>query len=373
MNTWIHEHPDWPHFKWDDQKITPKLIDLRHKQGYLLGRMDSLGFNLKQDANLQVLIKDVITTSAIEGERLDKFEVRSSISRRLGLDVGGLTPSSFEVDGVVEMMLDATQNAFEPLTNQRLFDWQKALFPARRSGMIALTFDSWRPKQSGKMQVVSGAFGMQTVHYEAPEADRLEDEMDYFIQWFNSSLSIDPVLKAAIAHFWFVSIHPFEDGNGRIARALSDMTLARADGIQYRFYSVSSQIQMERKDYYLQLESQQRATPDITEWLLWFLGCMERSIDNADETLNHILYKADLWKLIRQESINERQETVLNRMMDPHFKGFMNTSKYAKLAKCSTDTALRDIQQLKSRGILIQNTAGGRSTSYRLPDSLDEG
>lgn len=369
---WIHEHPDWPAFTWDAEALASKLADLRHRQGRLLGRMEGLGFELKREANLSALTDDVVKSAAIEGENLDPEEVRSSIARRLGMDVAGLVPASRDVEGIVEMMLDATQQFSKPLTKTRLFDWHGALFPTGRSGMRRIAVGGWRAIDAGPMRVVSGPIGKQKIHFEAPGADRLEKEMQAFLKWFGNNHDIDPVIKAGIAHLWFVTIHPFEDGNGRIARAIGDMALARADGAPERFYSLSSQIEAERKHYYAQLEKQQRGTPDITEWLSWFLDCLGRAIANAETTLGKVLFKARLWDAINQRPVNDRQRLIINRMLEDDFEGFMNTSKYAKLTKCSNDTALRDIQALKERGILIQNPGGGRSTSYRLPDREGE-
>ncbi|MBW7875816.1 MAG: Fic family protein [Candidatus Cloacimonetes bacterium] len=363
---WIHEHQNWPNFTWDAQTLAFKLADIRHRQGRLLGRMESLGFALKREASLSTLTSDVVKSSAIEGENLDAKEVRSSIARRLGIDIAGLIPASRDIEGIVEMMLNATQQFFEPLTRDRLFGWHAALFPTGRSGIHKITVGGWRTMDTGPMQVVSGPVGKENVHFEAPGAERLENEMQAFFTWFNNNHVIDPVIKAGIAHLWFVTIHPFEDGNGRIARAIGDMALARADGTKDRFYSLSSQIESERKQYYDQLEAQQHATPDITDWLLWFLDCLGRTIANAEKTLGHVLFKAQLWDTIHQKPVNDRQRSVINRMLEDDFEGFMNTSKYARLAKCSNDTALRDMQELKERGILIQNPGGGRSTSYRL-------
>lgn len=365
---WIHNHKNWPNFNWDTEKLASNLADIRYRQGLLLGKMKGLGFALKSEANLNTLTNDVIKSSAIEGENLNPIEVRSSIARRLGLDIAGLVPSSRNVDGVVELMLDATQNYAIPLSKERLFGWQSALFPTGRSGLNRITIGKWRTAESGPMQVVSGPIGRENVHYEAPNANRLEKEMKLFIKRFNSTQdNVDPVLRAGIAHFWFITIHPFEDGNGRIARAIADMSLARADGIPERFYSLSTQIESERKGYYQILETQQRGTPDITNWLEWFIECIGRSITGAEKSLSTVLFKSRLWEEINQQPpVNERQRLIVNRMLDDGFEGFMNTSKYAKLAKCSTDTALRDIQTLKERGILIQNPGGGRSTSYRL-------
>ena len=368
---WVHEHQNWPSFTWDAQALTSKLADIRHRQGRLLGRMEGLGFDLKLEASLNTLTNDVVKSSAIEGKNLSPEEVRSSIARRLGIDIAGLIPASRDVEGIVEMMLDATQKFSKPLTKERLFDWHAALFPTGRSGMHKIIVGSWRSIGAGPMQVVSGPIGKEKIHFEAPSADRLEKEMQAFLTWFSNGDDIDPVLKAGIAHFWFVTIHPFEDGNGRIARAIGDMALARADGTQDRFYSLSSQIEAERKHYYDQLEKQQRATLNITDWLAWFLNCLGRAISSAETTLGSVLFKARLWDNIRQRPVNERQRLIINRMLEDDFEGFMNTSKYAKLAKCSNDTALRDIQELKEREIFIQNPGGGRSTSYRLQAQED--
>jgi len=368
IGMWIHERQNWPNFIWDVEVLATRLADIRHRQGRLLGRMEGLGFELKREASLSTLANDVVKSSAIEGESLNLEEVRSSIARRLGIDIVGLVPANREVDGIVEMMLDATQRFSKPLTKVRLLDWHAALFPTGRSGMHKITIGGWRTIDAGPMQVVSGPIGREKVHFEAPRADRLEREMETFLAWFAVGSDIDPVIRAGIAHLWFVTIHPFEDGNGRIARAIGDMALARADGTKNRFYSLSSQIEAERKHYYDQLERQQRATPDITGWLSWFLDCLDRAITNAETTLGNVLFKAKLWDTINQKPVNDRQRLIINRMLEDDFEGFMNTSKYGKLAKCSGDSALRDIRELKERGIFIQNPGGGRSTSYRLPD-----
>ncbi len=365
---WIHEHQNWPDFTWGAETLASKLADIRHRQGRLLGRMEGFGFELKREASLSTLTNDVVKSSAIEGENLNPEEVRSSIARRLGIDIAGLIQASRDVEGIVEMMLDATQQFSKPLTKDRLFDWHAALFPTGRSGMHKITVGGWRTIDAGPMQVVSGSIGKEKVHFEAPSAERLEKEMKAFLAWLGGEDDTDPVIRAGIAHLWFVTIHPFEDGNGRIARAIGDMALARADGTQDRFYSLSSRIEAERKQYYDQLEAQQRATPDITEWLSWFLDCLGRAISNAETTLGDVLFKAQLWDMINQKLVNDRQRLIISRMLEDDFESFMNTSKYAKLAKCSNDTALRDIQELKERDIFIQNPGGGRSTSYRLPD-----
>ena len=364
---WIHEHQNWPEFTWNAEAIASKLADIRHRQGRLLGRMEGLGFELKREATLSTMTDDVVKSSAIEGEYLNPEEVRSSIAGRLGIDIAGSIPANQDVEGIVEMMLDATQQFSKPLTKDRLFDWHAAMFPTGRSGMKKITVGGWRTIDAGLMQVVSCPIGKERVHFEAPSADRLEKEMQVFLAWFEGGDGIDPVIKAGIAHLWFVTIHPFEDGNGRIARAIGDTALSRADGTRDRFYSLSSQIEAERKDYYDQLEKQQRATPDITDWLLWFLDCLGRAIASAETTLRNVLFKAQLWDTINEKPVNVRQRLIINRMLEDDFEGYISTSKYAKLAKCSNDTALRDIQKLKERGIFIQNPGGGRSTSYRLP------
>ena len=364
---YIHEKPGWPDLTWDSDQLAATLAAVRHKQGRLLGKMEALGFDLRTEASLAVLTTDVVKSSAIEGETLNPEEVRSSIARRLGLDVAGLPRASRDVEGIVEMMLDATDNFKAELTKDRLFAWHSSLFPTGRSGMTRIAVGEWRPKEAGEMQVVSGPIGREKLHFEAPDAERLESEMERFIEWFNAPPSMDPVLKAGIAHFWFVTIHPFEDGNGRMARAIADMSLARADGTKDRFYSMSSQIEAERKEYYQNLETAQRDDVNITRWLAWFLECLGCAINGADQGLAAVLNKAKLWQRINLRPVNERQRLVINRMLDG-FTGFLNTSKYAKLAKCSPDTALRDIRELLDRGILVQNSAGGRSTSYRLAE-----
>lgn len=365
--SYIHENQDWPDLKWAEAKLSLLLADVRHRQGRLLGKMEGLGFRLRAEANLTTLTADVIKSSAIEGQQLDAEQVRSSIARRLGLDVGGTAPSSRDVDGVVEMMLDATQRYAEPLTAERLFGWHASLFPTGRSGMQRITVGAWRPIEAGPMQVVSGAMGREQVHFEAPSAERLEHEMATFLEWFGGGSEVDPVLKAGIAHFRFVTIHPFEDGNGRIGRAIADMALARADGTRERFYSMSAQIEAERKQYYDILEQSQKGSVDITLWLEWFLVCLRRAVDGAEGNLAGILRKARLWEQINLEPVNERQRVVINRLLDG-FDGKLSTSKYAKLAKCSNDTALRDIKILLERGLFTQEAGGGRSTSYRLSE-----
>jgi Fic family protein len=363
----IHENPEWPRFKWDDAKLSPLLANIRHRQGRLLGRMEGLGFQLRVEASLTTLTADVVKSSAIEGEQLDAEAVRSSIARRLGLDVGGAPPASRDIEGIVEMMLDATQKYDQALTAERLFGWHAALFPTGRTGMRRITVGAWRPEEAGPMQVVSGPMGRERVHFEAPSADRLQQEMTAFLHWFRASNGIDPVLKAGVAHFWFVTIHPFEDGNGRIGRAIADMALARAEGTAERFYSMSAQIEAERKEYYLHLERSQRGGVDITSWLEWFLGCLGRAVAGAETEFASVLRKAKVWERINAQPVNDRQRKIINKLLDG-FDGKLSTSKYAKLAKCSEDTALRDIKILIDRGVLIQDEGGGRSTSYRLVD-----
>ena len=367
---YIHERKDWPDFTWDHAAITPLLTDVRHTQGRLLGKMEGLGFHLREEATLATLTQDVIKTSEIEGHKLDTQQVRSSIARRMGIEIAALPQLDRSVEGIVEVMLDATRHHQKPLDQDRLLGWHAALFPTGRSGMRKITVGGWRTDAPGPMQVVSGAFGREKVHYEAPPHDRLNAEMTRFLAWLNAGPATDPVLTSALAHFWFVTIHPFEDGNGRIARAIADMALARADGTKDRFYSMSSQIESERKNYYLKLESAQRGDVNITDWLDWFLGCLDRTIGGADQTLGTVLNKSRLWQRINLRPVNERQRLVINRMLNG-FEGFLSTSKYAKLAKCSTDTALRDVRELLRRVILVQNSSGGRSTSYRLGDPDD--
>lgn len=367
----IHESSEWPRLKWDDAKLSQLLAEVRHRQGRLLGRMEGLGFRLRAEATLTSLTSEVIKSSAIEGERLDAVEVRSSVARWLGMDVEATKTAGRDVEGAVEIMLDATQNFATPLTEERLFDWHAGLFPTGRSGMSKITVGAWRPLAAGAMQVVSGPIGKETVHFEAPAADRLALEMHRFLDWFAQDIAIDPVLKAGVAHFWFVTVHPFEDGNGRIGRAIMDMALARAEAMPERFYSMSAQIESERKEYYLRLERGQRGDTDITDWLTWFLECLGRAINGADEALSNVLRKARIWERINEAPVNDRQRKVIHRLLDG-FEGKLTTSKYAKLTKCSSDSALRDIKALLERGVLIQDDGGGgRNTSYRLVSQED--
>jgi Fic family protein len=365
----IHELKDWPQFHWDTDRLAGPLALVRHRQGRLIGRMESLGFNLRQEAILRTLTADVLKSSEIEGEKLEADQVRSSIARRLGMDIGALKPADRHVEGVVEMILDATGHYDQPLTPERLFGWHAALFPTGRSGMRKIRVGAWRDDGTGPMEVVSGAIGNERVYFTAPPAAHLEREMTAFLDWFNKPADIDEVLKAGLSHLWFVTIHPFDDGNGRIARAIADMSLARSEKSPQRFYSMSMQIRQEHPAYYDILERTQKGTMDITPWIDWFLDCLGRAIDGAQTTLGTVLAKARFWESVRGVSLNERQTLVLNRLLDG-FEGKLTTSKYAKLTKSSQDTALRDILPLVERGILVRGPEGGRSTSYALADRL---
>ncbi|MCH7613883.1 MAG: Fic family protein [Candidatus Marinimicrobia bacterium] len=373
MKMYIHQHDNWPNFTWDSEKLLPILGEVRSLQGKLVGSMESLGFELQNEANLETLTLDVTKSTEIEGEILNPEQVRSSIARRLGMDISGLIPSDRNVDGVVDMMIDATQNFDEPLTKQRLFDWHFALFPTGRSGMNKIIVGKWRDDSTGPMQVVSGAIGKEKVHYQAPEALQVEQEISEFLKWFSEKENIDLVIKAGIAHLWFVTIHPFEDGNGRIARAIADMFLARADGIAQRFYSMSSQIHQERKEYYNILEKTQKGDLDITQWLKWFLNCLMNALTSSDKVLGKVLYKHKFWIKNALKIQNDRQKIMMNKLLDG-FDGKLTSSKWAKITKCSPDTALRDIQDLINKHILSKTESGGRSTSYKLVkiDESDE-
>ena len=362
---YIHERSEWPAFRWDSEGISRRLVEVRHRQGRLIGRMEGLGFQLRTEAVLDTLTEDVLKSSEIEGEKLDRGQVRSSIARRLGIDVGGLTPADRDVEGVVEMMLDATQHYDGLLTAQRLFDWHAALFPTGRSGMSRINVGAWRDDKKGPMQVVSGPIGKEHVHYEAPVAGRLRGEMKKFLDWFEKERSTDLVLKAGVAHLWFVTIHPFDDGNGRIARAIADMVLARSERSPQRFYSMSAQIRRERKSYYEMLEATQKGDLDITRWLEWFLACLGRAFEHAETILSAVLGKARFWDRFLGTEFNERQRSMINRLLNG-LEGKLTSSKWAKLVKCSQDTALRDIEDLIRKGVLAKDSAGGRSTSYSL-------
>lgn len=363
---YIHEQLNWPDLHWDAAKLAGPLAEVRHLQGRQIGRMQSLGFQLREEAALQMLTQDVVKTSEIEDENLDTLQVRSSIARRMGLDAGGLPTVDRNVEGIVEVMFDAT-NAYDlPLTAERLFGWHAALFPTGRSGPQRITAGGWRKDANGPMQVISGPYGgRETVHFEAPAHERLEGEMARFLEWFNTPSPTDPVIRSALAHFWFVTLHPFEDGNGRIARAIADSVLARSERSPQRFYSMSSQIQQERKAYYDVLEWSQKGSLDVTTWIEWFLGCLQRAIQASEGTLQSILTKARFWETHAGQPINSRQRLLLNRLL-AGFEGKLTSSKWALIAKCSQDTALRDIGDLVELGMLVRQEAGGRSTSYQL-------
>ena len=362
---YIWARSGWPAFTVAEQTLSKRLATVSREQGRLLGQMGALGFDLRSEAHLRTVTEDVVKSSEIEGEKLNSDQVQSSIARRLGLEVGGLIPSARDVDGIVELMLDATGGYEKPLTRDRLFDWHAALFPTGRSGMHKMTTGAWRTDNSGPMQVVSGPVGRQKVHYEAPPAARVPHEMEQFLQWFSAPGDSDPLLVAGLAHLWFVTIHPFEDGNGRIARAIADMALARSEKTPQRFYSMSAQICRERSVYYLTLERTQKGQLDVTQWQEWFLNCLQRAIEGAQETLGTVLDKAHFWGRFAREPLNERQIKVLNSLLDG-FEGKLTTSKWAKIAKCSQDTAYRDILDLVARGALQKNASAGRSTSYSL-------
>ncbi len=364
---YVWEIKEWPEFYWDEKQLIGLLSAVSREQGRLLGKMEVLGFELRSEAHLQTLTEDVVQSSEIEGEYLEPQQVRSSIARRLGMDVAGMIPADRNVEGIVEMMLDATGQCTQPLTEERLFAWHASLFPTGRSGMSRIRVGCWRDDHDGPMQVVSGPVGREKVHYEALPAESVQSEMEKFLQWFEQPGEMDPLLVAGLAHLWFLTIHPFEDGNGRIARAIADMALARSEKEDQRFYSMSAQIRLEHKDYYDILEWTQKGELDVTKWQMWFLGCLGRAIDGARETLGEVLQKARFWERFATEALNERQIKVLNRLLDG-FDGKLTTSKWAKIAKCSQDTAYRDILSLIERGALQKDPGGGRSTSYSLTE-----
>ena len=365
MGKYIYQHKNWTQFTWDDKQISVLLAQVRNLQGRLLGRMSTLGFDLQIKATLETITLDVLKSSEIEGEKLNRAQVRSSLARRLGLEMAGLVPSSRNIDGVVEMMLDATQKYNQLLTQERIFGWHNALFPSGYSGAYKIDVACYR---KGEMQVVSGAFGKEKIHYEAVEKEKVKPKMDVFLKWLNTENDkLDSVIKAAIAHFWFVTIHPFDDGNGRIARAIGDMLLARSDESKQRFYSMSAQINKERKKYYNILEKTQHSSDsDITWWLEWFLNCLKNALLASEKTLQSVLKKADFWTHNAETAFNERQINMLNKILDGDFRGKLQSSKWAKICKCSQDTAIRDIKDLIAKGILQQEQGGGRSTNYEL-------
>lgn len=362
---YIYEQLNWPIFEWNSEMLLPLLSMVRNRQGKLIGKMGMLGFELRSEANLEILTQEIIKSTEIEGEALDKEQVRSSIARKLGLDISGLIYSERHVDGIVDLMIDATKNYDKELTKERLFSWHSALFPNGRSGLYRIIAGQWRDDSTGPMLVVSGALGKEKVHYQAPPALQIENEMTLFFEWFNRENKTDLVLKAAIAHLWFVTIHPFEDGNGRISRALSDMLLSQSDEQSYRFYSMSTQICKERNSYYEILENTQKGEMNITSYLEWFLNSLLNAIEYSDVILEKIIYKHYFWMKNSNFNLNNRQIKILNMLMDD-FNGVLNTTKWAKIGKCSQDTALRDIQDLIEKGILIKSDGGGRSTKYEL-------
>ncbi len=361
---YFHQKDEWPNFKWDTETLINYLSEARELQGKLLANMSSLGFELQDEAILQTITDDVVKSSEIEGELLNSDEVRSSVAKRLGIEISGLPNSSRDVDGIVEVMLDATQNYSTPLTKERLFGWHAALFPTGRSGMNKITVANWRKSSGGPMQVVSGPLGKEKVHFEAPNSERLENEMNLFIEWFNSD-DTETLIKSAIAHLWFVSIHPFDDGNGRIARALGDKLLACADKTKQRFYSMSTQIMESKKQYYNILEYTQKGSLDITQWLVWYLERLINALKSTEVTLSRVLDKARFWEHHRNTHFNERQIKILNLILGD-FEGKLNTSKWAKITKVHRDTALKDIKDLVSKGVLNDSDEGGRSTNYIL-------
>lgn len=362
---YIYQQKDWPNFKWDNSSILSLLGEVRNLQGKLIGKMESLGFELRNQAILDTMSLEVINSTAIEGEFLNPEQVRSSIAKRLGLEYSALIPSDRNIDGMVDMMIDATQNCFKPLNKDRLFDWHAALFPTGRSSIFKIIVGNWRKDANGPMQVISGAIGEEKIHFQAPEASLISKEMNRFIQWYNAEDKIDLVIKAAIAHIWFVTIHPFEDGNGRITRAITEMMLARSDKSSQRFYSMSSQINFKRKSYYEILEKTQKGNIDITKWILWFLESLFDTLISTETKLSGILIKAKFWEIHAKTILNERQILMINLLQDG-FEGKLSSSKWAKIVKCSSDTALRDIQDLINKDILQKENAGGRSTNYEL-------
>ncbi len=366
IEIYLYQKKDWPSFTWKQEELAFTLGKVRHLQGKIMGKMEALGFHLREEAILETLTLDVLKSSEIEGELLSPEQVRSSIARHLGMDISGLVRSDRNVDGVVEMMLDATQQNEKRLSAERLYNWHASLFPTGRSGMYKIAVGKWRNDATGPMQVISGAMGKEKVHFEAPPAKIVGIEMGQFIKWFNTNpprRKLDPVLKAGIAHLWYVTIHPFDDGNGRIARAIADMQLARADGSTQRFYSMSAQIRLERKKYYDILEKTQQGTLDITNWLQWFLNCLMSSLHATENTLSKVLYKVSFWEKHKNTSLNTRQKLMVNKLLDG-FDGKLTSSKWAKITKCSPDTALRDMQDLINKDILQKEDGGGRSTSY---------
>lgn len=365
MSFYFHQKYNWPNFTWKSEDFINLLSEARNLQGRLLGKMESLGFELKDEALLNTLTLDVLKSAEIEGELLNPEQVRSSIAQRLGMEFAGITSSDRNVDGMVDMLIDATRNCFEPLTKERLFDWHAALFPTGRSSIFKITVGDWRKDTNGKMQVVSGVAGREKVHFQAPDAELLELEMNRFLTWFNDEKELDLVLKAAIAHLWFVTIHPFQDGNGRITRALTDLLLAQSDKSTQRFYSMSAQIRIERNEYYSILENTQKGELDVTAWIKWFLNCLINALKASDKLLHQVLIKANYWNKNAAINLNERQRKVVNKLLDG-FEGKLTSDKWSKLTNCSKDTAIRDINDLITKDLIQKEAAGGRSTSYVL-------
>ena len=363
--TYIWQASDWPGWHCDLAALAGPMAEVSRAQGLLMGRLADVGMVLRDRASLAALTEDVVRTSEIEGEQLDVESVRSSIARRLGVDIGALAPVDRHVEGVVEMVLDATANCHVPVSHERLFGWHAALFPTGYSGLSRIKVGGWRDDTSGPMQVVSGPIGRQRVHFQAPPANRLVAETSRFLDWVNGTPNQPPLIRAGLGHLWFVTLHPFDDGNGRIARAIGDLLLARADGSPQRFYSLSAQMQRERKAYYDMLERTQKRSMDVTEWLAWFLDTLHRAVDQAQHTLDAVLTRTRFWQRWATTPLNERQVKLLDRLLDG-FDGKLTSSKWAAIAKCSPDTALRDINDLLARGVLRKSDAGGRSTSYVL-------
>ncbi len=366
---YIHQKKDWPNFQWDNDILLPLTSKVRDLQGRLIGRMEGIGFELREEAVLQTITEDVVKSSEIEGELLNPEEVRSSVAKRLGIEVSGLPDANKEVEGVVEMMLNATQKYKDPLSKNRLCGWHTALFPTGRSGMFKMTVGDWRNDEKGPMQVVSGPMGKEKVHFEAPEASRLNDEMNQFLHWFNTENKIEQVIKSAVAHLWFVTIHPFDDGNGRIARAIADCQLARADRTKQRFYSMSAQIMNNKKGYYNTLESTQKGSLDISQWIVWYIERLIEALESTNDTLSKVFVKAKFWELYKNTTFNDRQILMINKLQGS-FVGKLHSSKWAKMTKVHRDTALKDIQDLIEKGVLSDSGEGGRSTNYviNLPD-----
>jgi len=371
MSYYLHQRKDWPHFYWSTEELFSLVADVRNLQGRLMGQMETLGFEMRENALLESLSMEVEKSAEIEGELYKPDEVRSSVARKLGLNQYQQVQPSKEVDGVVEMMFDAIGNCFEPLTKERLFAWHSALFPTGTSGMYKIDVGTWRVDSTGPMQVVSGAMGKERVHFQAPHSDLVPDEMEAFLLWFNTDHGnkLDLVMKAAVAHLWFLTVHPFEDGNGRMARALSDMLLARSDKSTQQFYSLSAQLRKERNAYYRLLEKMQKGDMEITEWIYWFLSCFKKALESTGGILKNTLQKSEFWKVHAQTLFNARQLKMLNLLHDS-FEGNLTSSKWAKMCKCSSDTALRDLNDLLAKEVLVKDESGGRSSNYLLKNLL---